>query len=107
MKTAEQIAAAAERFNGRANTAKINALYRAQDQSHLWPVWGKFDATERAIRRVRRDFAKMGIPCEGLDYAYSIDAVPRPGQQSRLERLQTSTESISECASRGVGTRNP
>lgn len=32
----------------------INKFYRLTDESNLWPINGRFDATERAIRRVRR-----------------------------------------------------
>jgi hypothetical protein len=70
MQTPDQIAAAAERFNGRANIAAINKAYRAQDESHKWPISGAFDATERAIRRLRRE----GCDSLGLEYAYALDA---------------------------------
>jgi hypothetical protein len=33
---------------------QINKEFRAKDQSHLWPINGKFNVTERAIGRVRR-----------------------------------------------------
>lgn len=32
----------------------VNAAFRACDESHLYPVRGRFNVTERAIRRVRR-----------------------------------------------------
>lgn len=32
----------------------INAYFRKNDDSNLWPICGRFDATERAIRRVRK-----------------------------------------------------
>lgn len=72
--TAEQIAQAAESYNGLANTAAINRAYRAQDESHKWPIRGRFDVTERAIRRTRRNFGLCGYPCEGLEYALALDA---------------------------------
>lgn len=72
--TPEQIARKAEPFNGRRNTAEINRLFRAQDDSHLFPVNNRFDATERAIRRVRK-FNQAGGYCSvGLEYAYAIDS---------------------------------
>ena len=70
--TAEQIAKLAEDFEGQANIREINRLYRAQDDSHLWPIRGRFNVTERAIRRVRRlarDYGGM----YGLEYAYAIE----------------------------------
>lgn len=33
---------------------KINKWFRSKDDSHLWPINGQFNATERAIRRLRR-----------------------------------------------------
>jgi hypothetical protein len=47
----------------------INRLFRAQDDSDLWPVDGAFNATERAIRRLRRlQIAEHG----GLEYALCL-----------------------------------
>ncbi len=74
MLTPYQIAERAERYEGRANIAEINRLFRRQDESHLWPINGRFDATERAIRRVRR-LARDGACIEpGLEYALALDA---------------------------------
>jgi hypothetical protein len=70
MLTPEQIADRADRFNGRANIAAINRLFRRQDESHLWPIRNRFNATERAIRRLRRD----GYYCGGFEYAYALDS---------------------------------
>jgi len=72
-KTAEQIALEADHLPGRANTIAINRAFRAQDESHLWPVRGRFNATERAIKRVRAHYAQIGEPCEGLQYALTLD----------------------------------
>ena len=72
--TAEQIADRAENYQGTAAVAVINRLFRAQDESHLYPIRGRFNATERAIRRIRdarRDGVVMG---DGLEYAYALDA---------------------------------
>lgn len=38
----------------RMSTRQINAHFRSIDDSHLWPICNRFDATERAIRRLRR-----------------------------------------------------
>ena len=48
----------------------INAYYRAADQSHKWPICNKFNATERAIRRLR----KTGLFNGGLEYFLALDA---------------------------------
>jgi hypothetical protein len=74
MLTPYQIAERAERYEGRANIAAINRLFRRQDESHLWPINGRFDATERAIRRLRR-LAREGACIEpGLEYALALYA---------------------------------
>ena len=70
MLTPEQIADRADRYNGRANIAAINRLFRRQDESHLWPIRNRFNATERAIRRLRRE----GYDGAGLEYAYALDS---------------------------------
>lgn len=70
--TAEQIAEQTDHLEGRANLIGINKLYREQDESHLWPVSGNFNATERAIRRARTFTAANG-PSYGLEYAYMLD----------------------------------
>jgi len=47
----------------------INAYFRANDESHKWPICNKFDATERAIRRLR----KHGYYTGGLEYFMALD----------------------------------
>ena len=69
----ERIAERAERYTGRANRAAINRAFRAADESHLWPISGRFDATERAIRAVRRIMHEVG-ELSGLEYAYALEA---------------------------------
>ena len=67
----ERIVERAERYNGRANRAAINRAFREVDGSLLWPIYGRFNATERAIRAVRRE---SGEELSGLEYAYAVDA---------------------------------
>lgn len=38
----------------RADLIRVNAAMRALDDSHLWPIRSRFNATDRAINRVRR-----------------------------------------------------
>jgi hypothetical protein len=71
---AQEAALAAMAYIGTRNTSAINRHFRAQDESHLYPISGRFNATERAIRKVRREFADCGMRCEGLEYAQAIDA---------------------------------
>ena len=48
----------------------VNKKYRAEDQSHLWPICGKFNVTERAIRRVRK-LERCGLVIG--DYSEELD----------------------------------
>lgn len=70
----ERIVERAERYTGRANRAAINRAFRAADESHLWPVNGRFSATERAIRAVQRYMREGGYNLTGLEYALALDA---------------------------------
>ena len=69
-----RIAHLAEKYQGRANIAHINRHFRYQDESHLYPICGRFNATERAIRRLRQ-LQRDGLIIEtGLEYALALDA---------------------------------
>jgi len=50
---------------------QVNKLLRSKDDSHLWPIRGEYNATERAIRRVRR-FERQGLV---IDDVYSYMAI--------------------------------
>lgn len=52
---------------------QINAYFRANDESHLWPICNRFDATERAIRRLRR-LDDGCLADGGLEYFLALDA---------------------------------
>lgn len=51
---------------------QINQLFREHDESHLWPICGRFNATERAIRRVREVMRSNGAT-GGFEYALLLD----------------------------------
>ena len=52
---------------------QINAYFRKHDDSHLWPVCGRFNATERAIRHIRR-YRRDGMEvCSGLEYYLTLE----------------------------------
>ena len=68
--TAEEIHDKTMHLNGRQNIAAINKLFRAQDESHLWPIGGRFNATEKAIRNARK---YRGHGCDGLAYCLTLD----------------------------------
>lgn len=70
----DKIVERAERYTGCANRAVINRAFRAADESHLWPINGRFDATERAIRAVQRFMRDGGYDLTGLEYALALDA---------------------------------
>jgi len=70
--TAEQIAKETDHLEGIANIRAINKRYRAQDDSSLWPILGRFNVTERAIRRVRRS-VHYNDAILGLEYCYALE----------------------------------
>ena len=74
IKTAEQIAVETDDKNGLANIRAINKAYRAQDDSHLWPINNRFNATERAIRQARKLQRESGA-IYGLEYCYLLDSL--------------------------------
>jgi len=72
--TPDQIADLAADKAGQANIRAINALFRKQDESNLWPISGKFNATNRAIRRANQ-FQRESGDVYGLEYAYLVDSI--------------------------------
>lgn len=46
---------------------QINRHFRAIDESHLWPIRGTFNVTERAIRQAR------AFDTAGAEYAALLD----------------------------------
>lgn len=55
----------------RKNRAAVNKLLRAIDDSHLWPVCGNFNATERAINRYNRLCNQYGMEIADCVYSYA------------------------------------
>ena len=72
MKTAEQIANETDEKEGLANIRAINKIYRSQDESTLYPINGKFNVTERAIRRVQV-FTRASGAIYGLEFCYALE----------------------------------
>ena len=54
------------------NIRQINALFRKHDESHLWPVCGRFNVTEKAIRHLRKVMQCNGST-GGFEYALMLD----------------------------------
>ncbi len=50
----------------------INKVFRLADESHLFPINGAFNATNRAINRYRKYFQANG-PCTILEYILGLE----------------------------------
>ncbi len=53
---------------------QINALFRQNDESSKWPIQGRFNVTERAIRRVRHNILRHIGSTGGSEYACILDS---------------------------------
>jgi len=73
--TPNEIAKACENLDGRANIAAINKMFRHQDESRLFPIRGRFNVTERAIRQAQKFQRESGQVMFGLEYAYLLDEI--------------------------------
>lgn len=51
----------------------INRKFRQVDESGMWPVCGRFNATNRAIRRLRRRRRTGLVLNPGLEYALALE----------------------------------
>ena len=72
--TAEQIANATDHINDtEKNRRAILELYHKQDDSHLWPIQGKFNITTRAAKRVGRFINEAGYDLAGLEYCLALE----------------------------------
>jgi len=76
MLTAEQIYNQAENLHPdseRKQRIEVNRAFREQDDSHKWPIDGKFSVIERAIRRARKFERDSGVPLYGLEYPLFLE----------------------------------
>jgi hypothetical protein len=73
MKTSEQIAAQFDHLDRLAFIRAVNRYYRDHDESHLWPIRNRFNATERAIRKVRTLRRDSGQDVTGLEYVELLE----------------------------------
>lgn len=54
---------------------EINKYFRNNDESHKWPICCRFNATERAIRKLRK-LRHDGLDVNpGLEYFLSLDRI--------------------------------
>ena len=60
-------------ISDKAVTRRINKLFRDYDDSHLWPINGKFNATDRAIRRLQRKRHEGLLLNTGTEYALALE----------------------------------
>ena len=74
IKTAEEIVRIAEgkSQSGLGQRRIINRLFRAQDDSDLWPINGRFSVIGRAIRHVNKIERANGA-MGNLEYALTIE----------------------------------
>lgn len=57
------------------NRTEVNRLFLHQDDSHLWPICGKYNVTKRAINRIRR-LEREGLEFDDLlAYALTIEQI--------------------------------
>jgi len=52
---------------------QINAYFRKNDDSHLYPIFGRFNATERAIHRIRNRRREGLCIDSGYEYYLTLD----------------------------------
>jgi len=64
---------------------QINAYFRKYDESRKYPICGRFNATERAIRRVRKLRREGMVIYPGLEYYLALeDEISRIVNDPRL-----------------------
>ncbi|MFA5196699.1 MAG: hypothetical protein WC401_12950 [Bacteroidales bacterium] len=73
MKTPEQIAKETDHLNGKENRKMIFKIFRFFDNSHLWPINRRFNATERAINRLYKYERLSGEYLTGLELTLFLD----------------------------------
>ena len=50
----------------RSEIIAVNREMRQNDESHLWPICGKFSVAERAIRQAR-SYLREGVGCDSVE----------------------------------------
>lgn len=53
---------------------EINRHFRNEDESDKFPICGKFNVTERAIRKIREQRRQGMVINEGLEYYLALEA---------------------------------
>jgi len=57
----------------RAELIKVNKEYRSKDESHLWPIRGRFNVTNRAIRQAYVLRCSIGEHGSELEYRLTLE----------------------------------
>jgi len=70
---AENIAILYQDLDGREHRSAIFKHYRGIDESHLYPVIGDFDVTQRSIERLYRFEREYGQRLYGLELCLWLD----------------------------------
>lgn len=52
----------------------INSLHIAYDESHLFPINGKFHATKKAIREIKKNYLSEDNTISGLEYCFLLES---------------------------------
>ena len=69
-----QIARETDHLDGIKNIIAINKSFLAQDDSNLRPINSKFNATQRAINKIKRAEKKGLVVEPGLAYCLLLDS---------------------------------
>lgn len=56
------------------NITAINKIFRQYDESFLWPINGRFCATERAIKTAQKFNRETGSDMAGLEYCLFLES---------------------------------
>jgi len=51
----------------------INRIFRENDESHFYPIYGAFNATDKAIRWYSRVYFKANGPCSNYEYILGLE----------------------------------
>ena len=70
----ENIAAKFQHLNGKTNRSGIFTHFRNKDESYLFPIFNRFNVTEKAIRQLYKYEKASGEYLIGLDLCYFLNS---------------------------------
>ena len=59
----------------RAEVRSVNKVFREKDESHLWPICGRFSVAERAIRQARKLAGHNGAFGSAYEYQAVLEGL--------------------------------